>query len=119
MVRPHQVSLEAEVESLDVALHIGDHLGPVVLGAQVGAPATLFLIGTSLRQDSSVVHHLLGDAADIDAGAAELPGGADGSRRDVVSASDLLAKFSSGLRGRETAGTTTDDEEVIVVLGGL
>jgi len=43
------------------------------------------------------VHHLLGDAADVDAGAAELPRGTDGRRLDKVSDGNLLAESSSGL----------------------
>ena len=65
------------------------------------------------------MHQFLGDAADVDAGATELPGGADRGRRDVVSNCDLFAELSSGLGGRKTAGTSTDDEEIVVVLSWL
>jgi len=49
------------------------------------------------------VHHFLGNAADVDTGATELPRGADGRRLDEVSDSNLLAELSSSLGGREAA----------------
>ena len=97
------VPSEAEVESLNVHLHIVDHLGPVVLLAHVGLPALQSLLDACLREDGRIMHHFLRNAANIDARSSEAPLGSDGSRRDKISDADLLAEFRGGFGSRQTA----------------
>eukprot|EP00968_Pinguiococcus_pyrenoidosus_P003390 scaffold213_cov245-Pinguiococcus_pyrenoidosus.AAC.51 len=66
----------AEVEALDVALHIGAQRLPVVGPLAHGLPAVVRRIGDVLPMLRSQVHQLLGDAAHIDAGSSQAPRGA-------------------------------------------
>jgi hypothetical protein len=64
--RHTQLSLVSHVESLNVFLNFPDHLGPGVFLLLVNFPSLEVLISTCFSEESSVMHHLLGDATHID-----------------------------------------------------
>lgn len=74
-----QVRLVAPVEGLDVLLHAADHSLPLMVAMLRGdGDAREFLVSSLFREDACIVHELLGDAADVDAGATEAPSRANG-----------------------------------------
>jgi len=111
----HQISFVAPVQSLDVHLHSTDHCLPAEGCLQVWSPATLLLIDSGFREKCGVVHHLLGDAADVDAGTTEAPTTASWTWLDEVSKGHLLTSLSSVSCCRDSSRTTTNDEQVVLI----
>jgi len=75
----------------------------------------VLLVLTTFGHQSSMMHHLLGNASDVYTGATESPLGARGSWLDKVGESDFLAKGSGAACGGNTARTTADDEKIVFV----
>lgn len=71
-----QIDASHPVNRLDVILHGLHQLAPVGLDLVVHVPAVGGRLVNSLAEERGLVHQLLGDAADIDAGAADAPFGA-------------------------------------------
>lgn len=65
------------------------------------------------------MHEFLGDAADIDAGAAEPPGGSLGRGFDEVAHRDLLAEPGQLLAAGQAAGPPAYHDYVELVIVGL
>lgn len=66
------------VEAVNMLLDFVDHRRPVVFLLLVNLPSLEVLVSTCLSEESSVVHHLLGDATHIDASATKAPSGSYG-----------------------------------------
>ena len=68
-----QVCLVAPVQALDVLLHCFLEFFPLELLLLIDFPALQDHVFSAFGQDGGVVHHLLGDAAYVDAGASKAP----------------------------------------------
>mmetsp|Transcript_17232 Transcript_17232/g.42877 ORF Transcript_17232/g.42877 Transcript_17232/m.42877 type:complete len:582 (+) Transcript_17232:211-1956(+) len=109
----HEVGSVAEVERLDVHHHVAHHRLPVVL--RLGhLPPVRGRVLDALAEQSRLVHQLLGDAPDVDAGAAQAPGRALGRRLDEVADRDLLAILGSRLGASEAARASSNHQEIVV-----
>ena len=117
--RLSQVEYKAPVETLNVLCDAADHRFPVWLLRLVDVPSLFRHITAAFRQDASVVHHLLRDTANIDAGAAETPLGASWRWLDKVGQGYSLAHLCASGSSRDATTASTNDEDVIVVLRTL
>merc|ERR1719221_1223223 len=107
----------APVEAPDVVLDLGDHGGPVVAHLlPVHLPAEALGVLDALPEERGLVHQLLGDAPDIDAGPAQAPGGPSGARLDEVTHGDLLAEPGGLLAGGQAPGAPAYHDDVVVVV---
>jgi len=68
-----QVSFKAPVQGLDMRLNVLHHRGPVGLFGGIDVPALSSHITATFCKDARVVHHFLGDASNVDAGASNAP----------------------------------------------
>lgn len=94
-----ELDLVAPVELLYVTLNVLHHDVPVMLGMNIDfCPSCFLLILTKLANLTSEMHELLGDAADVHAGASEAPGGALGAWFDEICEPDFCPVLGSRLR---------------------
>mmetsp|Transcript_3273 Transcript_3273/g.6879 ORF Transcript_3273/g.6879 Transcript_3273/m.6879 type:complete len:504 (+) Transcript_3273:389-1900(+) len=112
-----EVDAVVEVEAANVVLDALAHLDPVVAGLLLRncEPERSRVLREDSADEGGVVHELLRDAANVDARAAEAPGGAGGRGLDIVEDGSLGAKARGLLGGGEAARASADHYEIIVV----
>ena len=89
-----------KVERLDVRLHVADHRLPLVADAVRHLPSVVLGVLEALAKERRLVHQLLRDAADVDAGAAEAPCRASRRWLDKVADGNLTTELRRLLRAR-------------------
>mmetsp|Transcript_4749 Transcript_4749/g.11415 ORF Transcript_4749/g.11415 Transcript_4749/m.11415 type:complete len:263 (-) Transcript_4749:53-841(-) len=105
-----------EVDAADVVLDRGHEGVPVVRASLAGAelgPAERPRVARRLAEEGAVVHELLGDAADVDAGATEAPRGARRGGLHEVKERHLLAVLGAPLGARQAPAAATDHDDVV------
>jgi hypothetical protein len=100
----HEDSLVHPVQAVDLAVLVGDEARPVE-GRLVDLPAEVGRVLQVVAEVRRVGEQLLGDAADVDAGAAEAARFGDG---------DARAQRGRDAAGAYAAGTAADGEKVVV-----
>ena len=88
---------------------------PVVRDRVRHAPSEGLGVFDGPAEQPGGVHELLGDAADVNAGAPEAPCASLLARLDEVEHGNLLAELGGLLGGRQPAGPAADDDQVVVV----
>ena len=83
-----QIRLKTPVQTLDMTLGVCDQSVPVSTLALVDWPALCSHIVPGLSQDTSVVHHFLGDTSHIHTSASKPPLGASWGGRYEIGKSD-------------------------------
>ena len=68
-----KISFETPIQALDMLLNVINHRLPLGLLLVTDVPALMLHIVACLGQDARIVHHFLGDAANIDACADQTP----------------------------------------------
>ena len=102
-------------------LHRANQTLPAVLWPRALRSSHVPAIGRGVldgfAQERRLVHELLRNAPDVDAGPAQAPGRACGRRLDEVAHCNLLAERSRRLGACETTRPATDHHEVVMVSG--
>ena len=115
-----ELDVVAEVERFDVHNDVVSQRPPVApRGGRLPAVRGR-KVPDGLAAEGGGVHELLRDAADVDAGAAEAPLGAErGGGGDVVADGDVDVEVRGPFGAGEAAGAAADDEELVLkALGG-
>mmetsp|Transcript_1098 Transcript_1098/g.3474 ORF Transcript_1098/g.3474 Transcript_1098/m.3474 type:complete len:346 (-) Transcript_1098:111-1148(-) len=110
----HELGAVAKVDRLDVHLHVLHHALPIVR-ARAHVPPKGLGVGRCLAMHRRLVHQLLGDAAHVDARAAETPLGANRRGLHEIAQRHLGAQLGRVLGAREAARAAADHDQVIVV----
>ena len=121
-----QVDAVFEVEGSDVVLDVGPHGVPRVIQRLLAIAIAAAIANSNSKRrgiglhgftnECGMVHELLGDAADIDAGATEAPGRPGRRGLDKVQHGDLGRPLLHGLfRSGQTATSPADDDEVVII----
>lgn len=111
----YEVSLVAPVKRLNVALSRSYELLPLELLLHVDIPSLGIHVIAGFGEKRGVMHHLLGDAANIDTGAAQAPLRASRRRLHKISQSYLLAMLDGVSSSTNTARSSSNNEQVEVV----
>ena len=112
----NHVRLVAPVETFDIFLNRTDHSWPIMSLFSINIPTTCNLVLSSLSQDCTVMHHLFGNASNVDTCTTKTPSCSNRAWFHKVSHSYLHSGFRCVSCSRESSWTTTNNKEIIVVL---
>lgn len=104
------------VDGLDVILHGGDELVPIGLDFIIDIPAVGGCLVYGFAQQGGLMHQLLWYAADIDAGAADAPFGANWCWLHEIQAGNACTMRHGLLGAGQTTRAAANDNQIIIVV---
>ena len=111
-----QITFVAPIETFDMQLNIFDHFFPVMRLIHIRIPSTFLLINSSFGEKSGIMHHLFGNASNIDTSSSDAPCCSDRSWLHIISDSNFCTSFACMSSSWNSTWTSSNYKQIIIVL---